>query len=492
MKPLRSIVCGMLCFCATLSFLVACDDAERFTTDKGALLAFSSDSIKFDTVITTIGSSTRTLKIYNRNKRGIRICRAWLEQGSATCFRVNVDGVFLSPLSGAAASDLELRGSDSMMVFAEVTLPERNQNELFETTDRLCFQLESGAVQSVLLHAMGQDAYQWRGVVLDKDTTLRPGRPYIIYDSLLVATQARLTLEPGVQLYFHDKANLLVRGSLVADGTMEHPVVLRGDRTDHLFDYLPYDNTPSRWGGVHIYSESYGNLLRYTDLHSASYGILCDSSSLDKQKLLLENSVLHNIGGDGLRIIHSNIKVGNTQISNTLGNCVALIGGSSEFVHCTIAQFYPWEAMRGPALYMADNYFSATVPFQKAHFYNCLITGYSEDVLLGSLNEKEQKYDYLFVSSLLNTPTVKDDDRYRQCFFEEDTVETYCIREKGFVLFDTKNYRYDFAPDSCSAALMLASPEYARLYPFDRNGVSRMQHVKPTAGCYEYVKKQKE
>lgn len=491
MKYIHSLIrCGLGLLMA-FAFLTACNDFEQFTTDKGAVLSFSSDSIQFDTVITTVGSSTRMLKVYNRNDRGIRITRAWLEQGSVTSFRVNVDGVFLAPASGASASGLEVPGSDSLMVFAEVTVPERNQNESFELSDRLFFQLESGVVQSVVLHATGQDAYMWRGKVIRQDTTLQAGRPYVIYDSLSVEPGARLTLAAGVQLYFHDQANLLVRGSLVSEGTLEAPVVLRGDRTDRLFDYLPYDNTPSRWGGVRLFAESFGNTLRYTDIHSASYGIQCDSSAMDNVKLVLENSILHNIGGDGLKAVNCLISVGNTQISNTLGHCVYLIGGNSEFVHCTLAQFYPWESVRGQALYLSDNYFSATVPLQKAHFYNCLITGYGEDVLLGSLNEKEQKYDYLFRNSLLNTPAVTDDARYAGCVFEGEREEDCCIREKGFVLFDTRNYLYDFAPDSCSAALQLADTVYTLRYPFDRNGVSRLGGKRPAAGCYEYVPRKK-
>lgn len=493
MKHFYSAFGGLLCFLGITLCLAACDDTERFTTDTGAVLAFSSDSIKFDTVITTIGSSTRSLKVYNRNDRGVRISRVWLEKGSATCFRVNVDGVFLAPSSGASVSGLELYGSDSLMVFAEVTIPEKNQNEPFEMTDRLCFQLESGVVQAVTLQAIGQDAYLWKGKVIAQDTILSAGRPYLIYDSLSVAEGARLTLNAGVQLYFHDKADLLVHGQLLAEGTLDAPVVFRGDRTDNLFDYLPYDNTPSRWGGVRFFAGSKGNILRYADIHSASYGILCDSSSVEDSKLLLENSILHNIGGDGLKAINCNLTVGNTQISNTLGNCVYLIGGSSEFIHCTLAQFYPWEAVRGQALYLSDNYFSASVSLVKAHFYNCLITGYADDVILGSLEEKEQKYDYLFANSLLNTPAVTDDPRYRNCLFEPDQKEKYCIREKGFVKFDTKNYLYDFAPDSCSAALQLADTVYSLRYPFDRRGVSRFAGVRPAAGCYEYVpQKQKE
>ena len=467
----------------------ACEDAGRFTVNTGAVLRFSTDTIRFDTVLTTVPSSTRMLTVYNRNKNGLRIQRVWMERLKDSPYQVNVDGVSLSPAQ--EAYDFELRGGDSLMVFVKVLLTETGQDEPQVDNDRLMIQLESGVVQSVVLTASAQDAYMWRGKTIYADTTLRSGRPFVIYDSLVVAPDITLTLERGVQLYFHDKASLLVRGRLDVKGERDSMVVFRGDRTDRLFDYLPYDNTPSRWGGVRLFAESFGNTLRYTDIHSASYGIQCDSSAMDNVKLVLENSILHNIGGDGLKAVNCLISVGNTQISNTLGHCVYLIGGNSEFVHCTLAQFYPWESVRGQALYLSDNYFSATVPLQKAHFYNCLITGYGEDVLLGSLNEKEQKYDYLFRNSLLNTPAVTDDARYAGCVFEGEREEDCCIREKGFVLFDTRNYLYDFAPDSCSAALQLADTVYTLRYPFDRNGVSRLGGKRPAAGCYEYVPRKK-
>ena len=73
-------------------------------------------------------------------------------------------------------------------------------------------------------------------------------------------------------------------------------------------------------------------------------------------KLTLENSVIHNVGGEGLGLYHCRASVGNTQISNTLGHCVAVVGGWAEFVHCTLAQFYPWDAARGDALYLANKW----------------------------------------------------------------------------------------------------------------------------------------
>lgn len=213
----------------------------------------------------------------------------------------------------------------------------------------------------------------------------------------------------GVQLYFHDGANLWVHGRIVAEGTVDRPVVFRGDRTDRMFDYLPYDNTPSRWGGIRLKATSTDNRLNHVDIHSASYGIACDSSSTDVMKLTLENSVIHNVGGEGLGLYHCRASVGNTQISNTLGHCVAVVGGWAEFVHCTLAQFYPWDAARGDALYLANKWLALDYPLQHAHFLNCLVTGYADDVVTGNLEDENKDVDYYFGNCVLRTVEAEDD-----------------------------------------------------------------------------------
>lgn len=487
-KPFR---CLLHCWVVLLPVLggmtlLACDNSDRFTVNRGAVLRFSSDTIRFDTVLTTIPSSTRMLTVYNRNKNGLRIQRVWMERMKDSPYQVNVDGISLSPAQ--EAYDFEVRGGDSLMVFVKVLLPETGQDEPLVNNDRLMIQLESGVVQSVVLTATAQDSYMWRGKIIHSDTTLCSGRPFVIYDSLVVAPDITLTLERGVQLYFHDKANLLVYGRLDVRGVRDSMVVFRGDRTDRLFDYLPYDNTPSRWGGIRLFAESTGNRFCGADIHSATFGIACDSSSVDEEKLRLENSVLHNIGGDGLSVLGNRIRVTNTQISNTLGHCVSVVGGDVEFLHCTLAQFYPWEALRGKALYLANQRFNMSYPLYKAHFLNCIITGYSDDVIQGSIDDEEDNVDYLFDHCLLNT--VKSDDmrRFVGIVYEADEKDKdTCAREKNFFLFDTKNFLYDFRLDSCSVARNIGDMKWALQLPDDPYGVSRVSDEGPDAGCYEYV-----
>ena len=483
---------------SVLSIASSCDDSgllgfgdEKFTQDPSRTLTFSTDTLRFDTIISTVGSTTKLVKVFNFNEDGIRIVSVRLAEGKKSMFRVNVDGEYLPRSAGSIAYDFEVRGGDSLYVRAEVTVDERNQNEVFDVSDTLIFYLESGREQKLTLTAKGMDAYHWREKVVDQDTTLTAGRPFVVYDSLVVAEGATLTMLPGVKLFFHDKAELRVHGTLKALGTLGNEVVFRGDRTDRMFDYLPYDNTPSRWGGIRLFSTSLNNEFYHTDIHSAQFGIVCDRSELDEMKLTLENSVLHNIGGHGLKLEHCRALVANTQISNVLGDCVYQIGGWSEFVHCTFAQFYPWEANRGMALYLTNHLADEPYPLYHAHFVNCLMSGYPDDVIQGDLDEVEGEHlDYFFGYSYLNT--VETDDAERFVGIVYDNGEQALPKEKNFVRFDTYNFLYDFRLKESSGARNIGDVEVAARYPFDRYGMARTLDEGPDAGCYEFVVKEEE
>ena len=511
-KPLWYLLLFSFQF-SLLSFMQSCDDYDSFTSDRAATLNFSADTIRFDTLLTTIPSSTKVLTVFNRGDKGLRISEVWLENGAGSPFRVNIDGQDMSRSEANHVTDFEVRRRDSIIVRMEVTLPELRADAPQEVKDALVFRLESGIEHRIPLVVVGRDAYFLRARTLLNDTTLSTLRPVVIYDSLVVGPSATLTLQAGTQLYFHEGAGIIVHGRLLAQGTMEAPVVLRGDRTDHMFDYLPYDNLPNRWGGVVLSHESMGNQFNYMDLHSGAFGILCDSSSLDERKLLLTNSIIHNLGGHGLQLHHSRVEVANTQVSNTLGHCVYQQGGDASFVHCTLAQFYPLSSNRGNALTLtcfgeAGKY----IPLVRADYLNCVITGYADDVILfQNLDDpalqkvEEPQVNYYFSNCFLATE-VPDDERYTSRFVENtydiktstdvwgttSSADPETLRhEKNFTLFDSHDFLYDFTPVEKSPIRGIANPAHSAVWPTDRLGRNRMADGAPDAGCYEYVESSK-
>ena len=474
--------------------MLSCAEEDSWTSDASARLQFSSDSVVFDTLLATVPSATRTLTVYNRNADGVRLPLVRLLQGGASHFRVNVDGQYLA---GGVGEDFEIRGRDSMMVRVEVTLPQTGSDGPVDFDDRLDFQLESGVVQSVVLTAGGQDALFMRGRIVETDTVFASSLPVVVYDSLVVAEGATLTLAPGTTLMFHDQASLQVRGTLLSLGSLERPVTLRGDRTDRMFPYLPYDNTPSRWEGVHLHATSRGNRLSYTDLHSGRFGIVSDSTGLDGEPMLeMDGCVIHNIGGDGLQLNNCRATVRNTQVSNTQGRCVSLFGGAYRFEFCTLAQFYPFTAERGEALYVANHEGETFRDLVEAHFLSCVITGYGDDVIMGSLSEgQDEAVNYLFSHCFLNTVETDDELRFVSVRYDhrpqgddqDGEEEEQLLRDANFRLFDTHNFLYDFTPDSLSHIRNMADTALARRLPFDRLGRSRLGDEAPDAGCLEYT-----
>lgn len=471
MKNILSIILSCFLLIGISSFLSSCND-ENFSTNPSHLLAFSQDTLSFDTVFTSIGSATAQIKVYNPNKQALKISSIVLANAGNSGFKVNLDGE-----KGTHFSDVEIQGEDSMHIFVEVKINPQDRDNPILMKDSLVF-TTNGVQQDIKLLAYGQDVIILRGKTIQRDTTFISKRPILIYDSLRVNEGAKLQCEAGTRLYFHDKASLLVHGTLEAQGTLGAPVLFRGDRLDNMFTDLPYDRIPGQWGGVRLYSSSYQNRFDYADIHSGEYGILCDSSAIDKEKLWITNSILHNVEGDALSMTSCKAVIANSQITNTGKNCVNLLGGEYTFTHCTLANFFSWGIRSGVALSYANHKGNVNYPI-KTSFYNCLITGSSSDEVGGSKSDNDAiAFDYYFFHSLINSKVEAASDRLINITWE---------KEKNFLYIGKEDYKYDFRPDSLCKAINIGDIEIARNYPYDLNGRSRLQDGKPDAGCYEWI-----
>ena len=463
-------------------FVAACSDDADFSSDPALRLEFSSDTISFDTLFTEIGSPTASFLVFNRNSSSLKINSVELGGGASSPFRVNVDGQY-----GNDIRDVEIRKNDSIFVFVNVSLDRNDHDIPFEVRDSLLFLLESGRRQLVQLVAYGQDATVLRAPLFDCDTTLAAGA-YIIHDSLTVAEGCRLTLPEGCSLYFHSGAWMNVRGSLSAQGSSRRPVVFRGDRTDNLFDYLPYDRVPGQWGGITFQSTSNGNLLDHCDLHSANYGLHMMSGDTAVQRLTVTNSSICNFSGNALECENARVDVGNTLIANAGGNCVKVVGGSVRFIHCTIANFYVW-TQRDVALALHNMLEGNIAPLREALFANCVIVGSKNDEIMGYLYELGDTVpngtNFRFVSSLLNTMSAADDDEsFMNIVWDDKGIKPF--GKEHFALIDNSVYKYDFHLDSLSSARGIADGEYSALFSTDLDGVARPAE-NSDAGCFQHA-----
>src|SRR4051812_36439662 len=90
---------------------------DSFITSKDAVVTLSADTMRFDTVFTTVGSITQLFKISNNNNQKLKITGVTLRGGASSAFKINVDGS-----AGPSVTNLELDAHDSMFVFVTVTI----------------------------------------------------------------------------------------------------------------------------------------------------------------------------------------------------------------------------------------------------------------------------------------------------------------------------------------------------------------------------------
>ncbi len=464
----------------------ACMDDESFSLSKSDLLTFSADSIKLDTIFSTVPSSTRSFWAYNRTNQGLRCKNIRLNNGNQVGFRANVDGTYLSPAAGYQVNDIEIRKGDSIRVFIELTSTKNFGNAPQKIEDDLIFTLESGTQQKVNLNAYSWDADIIRGLKITADTTISASsRPLVVYGGITVEKNATLTIAPGSTLYFHGDGGIDVYGRLVCNGTADKTIEMRGDRLDNMFDYLPYNYVSGQWSGIHLYESSYNNVLEYTDIHSTYDGLKADSSDVKEKKLTLRNSTIHNCQGYALRNVNSYIEASNVQLTNSLNACLSVENGKMKMNNCTLAQCYPFDSNRGSALTIT----TTKSPVLSFECKNSLVTGFASDEMQIAY-DKEQKdsCNFSFDHCIIRTPKIETEDSvfFKNVIFEDATDTTQTAR-KHFVKIDDQTYRYDFHLAKESKAIDSADPNSAE--KIDRNGKARDE--KPDIGAFEYISEQK-
>lgn len=475
-----------------LCLFFSCNELDdNYSTNPNHTLAFSADTLAFDTVFTTVGSTTKTIMVYNRNKEALNIESVVLAGKGNTGFRLNVDG-----RKGTEFSQIGIQAKDSMYVFVEVTVDPQDRNNPFELKDSLVF-LTNGKRQVVILQAFGQDAHIIKGGLrIESDTLWTAERPYLVYDSIVVSPNATLTIEAGAGFYLHNNAGIQVYGTIRANGTADKPVLFRGDRLDDLLPgRLPYNNVPGQWGGFKFYPESFNNVFEHTIVRSGKNGITCLPSTPEQPKITFRESQITNMSGSLLYAENCRIEASNTEFTNAENYLIALHGGYYQFTHCTIANFMKDVKSRTwvQALSLKHNNpvdGGQEYPIEQAYFDNCILDG-SLSQKSGELSlEPSGDFNYRFRNCYLKLTQPDKNDYFMNCLFGNGL--TY--RKSGK---QEERYGYDFRlslnEENQSPAIGAADIETARLYPQDRYGVTRVSEtILPDIGAYQYVPEAKE
>ncbi|MCY7409947.1 MAG: hypothetical protein LH473_06720, partial [Chitinophagales bacterium] len=190
---------------------------DLITTDPADKLSFSTDTLTFDTVFTSLGSTTLYFKVLNPNSKKIVISNIHIAGGDASIFRLNIDGMPVNEVT-----DVEIPANDSIYIYIAVTVDPNNDNNPFVMEDSVLFET-NGNNQKVLLQAWGQNAHFFYGEIIGTQEWTND-KPYVIIHSILVDSNETLTIDPGCRIYMHADSRFYVYGTLKVMGQLHDSV----------------------------------------------------------------------------------------------------------------------------------------------------------------------------------------------------------------------------------------------------------------------------
>lgn len=479
MRNLRSPFYLLLIVVSFVALFSCVSDIDDYSTNPGDAISFSTDTLSFDTIFSTAASTTKEFKVYNKNKKALLISSVSLQNADQTGFRMNVNG-----LKGTTVENVEVLGEDSITIFVETTLKPNGGNIPIQVVDEVVF-ITNGVQQKVILEAYGQDAYVWKGHVIENSETLLNEKPYLIYDSLIINEGAQLTIPAGTNIYLHSKAKIRVCGNIKVEGTLQAPVVFRGDRLDDVAN-VPYDRTPGQWSGIYFAPTSYDNELEYANIRNCSYGLYFEQSDPEKLKLKMKNTVVTNSSDTLFTAYNCHIEAENCEFSNAAGLVMYLSGGKYNFVHTTIANYFSWniQGLKGSIAlsngFRRDKEDDVALPLTQADFLNSLVVSTGTGIIIDKV-DSTATFNYMFQNCLLKASEKEIGSSTSNCLFN--------VNPRFANLNKDKDMYYDFRLDSISPARNVADPSITTNYglQYDMNNIYRFNDEGPDMGTYEWI-----
>ncbi|MEO7923707.1 MAG: choice-of-anchor Q domain-containing protein [Chitinophagaceae bacterium] len=354
----------------SLLFILFSCRKDSFISSPDARITITADTLKYDTLFVTAGSTYRSFRIINENNQKLRVSLK-LMGGASSVYKINVDAV-----PGTQFNNIEIEANDSVYVFAQVNVDPNAASLPFILRDSIEISY-NGNKRLVQLEAWGQNAHFFRDKMIAANETWNNDLPYVILGSLLINTNQTLTINKGCRIFVHADAPIVVSGSLVVNGLKDtiDRVWFRGDRMDD-----PYKDYPAAWPGIFFQPGSKDNVLNYAVIKNAFQAIgLQDPSPNANPKLVLNECVIDNAYDAGIISLNSSIRARNCLVSNCGKNILLAKGGDYQFTHCTAVTYANrFIDHKDPVLFVSNyiniNNAPVTAPLA-AVFRNCIFWG---------------------------------------------------------------------------------------------------------------------
>lgn len=332
---------ALLALCFTL---LSCTK-DSFITSTDARLSTSVDSLKFDTVFTSIGTVTKSFKIINKNDQKLLISSIQLAGGTTSPFKINVNGQ-----ATAAVANISIAANDSIYVFVTAKVNPTLANLPFIISDSILIQY-NGNTRKVNIEAYGKNGIFIRNGLVVGNVTFNNTLPYIILGALRVMSGGTLTIPAGTSIYCHADAPLIIDGTLICNGTKTQPIIFTGDRLDE-----PYRGYPASWPGIFFRATSKNNFLQFTYINNSYQGLTVNAVPVNNNpSLIVRQCIIDNALEVGLLCNNTKVEADNCLISNCGSGIDIRYGGHYTFTHCTIVGYSNnYVLHKKPSLFITD------------------------------------------------------------------------------------------------------------------------------------------
>lgn len=441
----------IILFLSTL--FLSCDNDEDFNHDPSFRLSFSKDSLSFDTIFSSLPSTTQQLKVYNTSSKSILIDEINL-QNNVNDYLLNINGI-----EGNSVKHIQIPANDSLFIFVKLIVEDRDEDNPYLLEDFIQFTFNS-KIQRFLIKSWGQDIIRFTENEI-KSQVWTSKRPYFIEEALFLKQNSELTINEGAKVYFKKDAGLHLYGNLNIKGSFDKPVFFGSYRREEL-----YDNVPAQWNGLSFYSESKDNYISHLHLENAVKGLSLESEKNDN-KLEMEYSKLLNFSTTGIKINNFDLKMHDVIVSNCGEQAILLEGdGNFEFNHCNFVNQWQISFRDKPCLSNLSN------NKNNLKIANSIIWGTRS-------NELEIGSDAIIRNCLIKLSEEKQNDlstNFRSCIFNSDPE-----------FISVSKHDYNFKENS--VLIDKALLDIANFYPVDFNGNSRISNAAPDIGSIEFIEK---
>lgn len=455
-------------------------------------LTFSEDTLRIDTVFTTLGSTTRWIKVYNTKDEPILV-DVKIRNENHNFFRINADG-----LKGPSVSNIEINALDSMYIFVEVTIDPNQPLSIspFVVTDYIDV-TANGKTFTAVVEAWGQNANyitptsgKGKSYLYSCDFGQRvwdDPKPYVIY-GILYIDSCTIELPAGTHLYVHggivrDSQSIyndgllvfLKDGKLRSLGTAEQPVVIQGDRLEK-----EYQDVKSQWVGILFWHESRANLMQHTVVKNSQIGIRVDSLASVK----MNGCQISNTSGPAVIGRHATVIGENCLFYDNSSYALQLTyGGNYRFDYCTIGNYEGQkEALALTDFYCQDPVFCSTgiqINRLDASFTNCIFAGSDQDeIALATRSQNASDFNYSFDHCAFRVDELLDAKNFPN-FFDQCTD---CINLNSNDRIFLNQRKNDYRLDTMSVALGKAKS----LTYITTDIINKARKAVPDLGCYEF------